>query len=294
MRILVVGGSGFIGRRLVASLMPLHDVSVMDINKPPVTIRFYQGSANAMNDVTKTFEEARPDVVVDLSGKVDFRWSMANPSVDLVTHTMGSLNLLEACKGKNIHFILASSSAVFGLPYLTPTPEECLPRPQSPYGVSKYAAEMYCDLYTRVHGVKTTVARFTNVYGPGSDHGAVRIFMNRLSKGEPITLFGGEQKIQWLYVEDAVSFLKFVTTRGISGVYNVGGPEVVTLKDLLYEIMALIGNTDFDIKPPVLGDIPVTEFDLTKVRSTGWTPAVSVKDGLRETYDWYKKEVMNS
>lgn len=200
--------------------------------------------------------------------------------------------LLEACVGRPIErLVYASSSSVYGDDVAIPMREDMVPRPVSPYGVSKLAAEQLCYLYSVNHGVPATSLRYFTVYGPRQrpDMGFHK-FLKAAQQGAPITLFGdGGQTRDFTFVEDAVAATMAAAERGAAGrTYNIGGGSRVSLTEVL-ALIERIAGTPLDIRrePAQKGDMRDTYADTTLARADlGFAPQTSLADGLAAEYRW--------
>jgi UDP-glucose 4-epimerase len=200
--------------------------------------------------------------------------------------------LLEACAAVPLNrFVYASSSSVYGDDVPLPMKEDALPRPVSPYGVSKLAAEQLCYLYCVNHGVPAVSLRYFTVYGPRQrpDMGFHR-FLRAAVRSEPIEVFGdGEQTRDFTYVSDAVSATIAAGEEGVSGrVYNIGGGSRVSVNQVLAIVGEVTGRpvrTSPTAKQK--GDMRDTFADTTLARADlGFAPRVRLADGLAAEYDW--------
>jgi nucleoside-diphosphate-sugar epimerase len=299
MRILITGGKGFVGEHLASTLVHNHDVYIADVVPPKA--EFYLTSKYLELDVTDSLKvdeiisTIQPELICHFAAKVSFKWSFDKPRKDLSLHALGTLNVLEAARmiKPHPHIVYAGSSAIFGNAGIIPTPEGCPPDPTSPYGITKLVGEKYCELYQNTYGVPISILRFTNIYGPGSDHGVVSAFIDRAMTGKPITIFGGSQQIQFVYISDVVQAYRKVIENRIKGTYNIGGPDVVTLKELAEIVLQETGVTiPVEIKPSVKGDIMKVIFDTTKAEiSLSWKPLFSTREGIRKCIEYqYKLE----
>ena len=200
--------------------------------------------------------------------------------------------LLEACVGAPVdRFVYASSSSVYGDDTPIPMREDALPRPVSPYGVTKLAAEQLCYLYHVNHGVPAVSLRYFTVYGPRQRPDmAFHRFLKAAIAGAPITIYGdGEQTRDFTYVADAVAATVAAAGRGRpGGVYNIGGGSRVSVNAVLELVGRCTGRTlDIRRDAPQKGDMRDTSADTSRARADlGFAPSVPLEPGLEEEFRW--------
>ncbi len=200
--------------------------------------------------------------------------------------------LLEACVGAPVdRFVYASSSSVYGDDTPIPMREDALPRPVSPYGVTKLAAEQLCYLYHVNHGVPAVSLRYFTVYGPRQRPDmAFHRFLKAAIAGAPITIYGdGEQTRDFTYVADAVAATVAAADRGRpGGVYNIGGGSRVSVNAVLELVGRCTGRTlDIRRDAPQKGDMRDTSADTSRARADlGFAPSVPLEPGLEEEFRW--------
>jgi UDP-glucose 4-epimerase len=203
--------------------------------------------------------------------------------------------LLEALKQRTVgRVVYASSSAVYGDAEMSPTRETALPRPISPYGMTKLAAEHLALLYMRNFGIPLVVLRYFTVYGPRQRPDmALARFMQALAGGQEIEVFGdGEQARDFTYISDAVDATVKASTADVAGqVINVGGGSRVTINQVLSTLGDVSG---LDVRkrnlPAAPGDPKnaVASINLARER-LGWEPRVSLRDGLSKQWQWFQE-----
>jgi UDP-glucuronate 4-epimerase len=232
------------------------------------------------------------DSVYHLAGQPGVRSSWGPPFVDYVRHNItATQRLLEACKGHPLRkLVFSSSSSVYGAAESFPTPESVHPKPISPYGVTKLAAEHMCGLYREEHGLDTVSLRYFSVYGPRQRPDmAFRRFCEAVAAGRPIELFGdGRQTRDFTYVGDIVAATRSAGEGEASGVLNVGGGGAISLNRAL-ELLAGIAGRPLDVRRGAResGDVQDTGADISRARALlGFAPRTSVTDGLAAELEW--------
>jgi UDP-glucose 4-epimerase len=307
MKALVTGGAGFIGSHLVDALIQRGDevVVIDDLStgrlenleaaseRGAELVEIGIGEAAAVWNV---FDERRPEVVFHLAAQIDVRRSVADPIYDLDINVGGTLNLLDAARRTGaLRFLLASTGGAIygeGAGLDLPLDESATCRPDAPYGQSKFAAEGYTSLYTRLHGLSTTALRLGNVYGPRQDPfgeaGVVAIFCGALlGDGTPRVFGDGHQTRDYVYVRDVVeAFLAGVDADAV-GTYNVGtGVETSVLE--LGKQVADVCEKQFEpeMAPARPGEVQRIAIDSGRAASElGWRARTSLAEGLRATAD---------
>lgn len=291
-RVVVTGASGFIGQALTRHLAAKGEL-ILAVDRHPCPI---DGVPSAVIDVAApgALLARVPEgaTIYHLAASADVAASVRDPRHDL-THTFAALfEVLETARARNCRVVFPSTASVFDPGEQLPLAEHAFPRPTSPYGAAKLAAEAYCYAYHRSYGVDVRVARLFSVYGVGMRRFAIHDLIRKIQRnpGELEVLGDGMQVRDYLYVEDAVRGLITVASRGAAGEdYNVASGEPVRLLDLARTIATLMGVPQIRITPTgktFPGDTPRWYADTSKVRSLGFTPDVPLEEGLRRTIAW--------
>jgi UDP-glucuronate decarboxylase len=305
-RILVTGGSGFIGSHLCRRLLALgHDVLVVD--------NFSSSSRHSVVDLLAVpgFELIRHDVTFPLYVEVDQIYHLACPASpafyqkDPVQTTKtcvhGSINMLGLARRLGAPILLASTSEVYGDPEVHPQRESYWGNVnpigvRSCYDEGKRCAETLFFDYHRQHGLPVKVARIFNTYGPGmlpDDGRVVSSFIVAALRGEPLTVFGdGSQTRSFCYVDDLVTGLIALmgSPPAVTGPVNLGNPGEFTMTELARQVLALTGAAGPVEHRPLPADDPVRRRpDISRARELlGWEPAVGLADGLARTVDYFR------
>lgn len=308
-RALVTGGAGFIGSHVADLFIEKeYDVEVIDdlstghrANLPGKAV-LHETSISSP-EAARIVRDGAFDVVVHLAAQIDVRKSVADPLYDASTNILGTLNLLEAIRhsGRQTRIAFTSTGGAIYGNFNTPPNVETFPKdPESPYAISKLAAEYYLAYYGRVHKMEHVTLRFGNVYGPRQDPhgeaGVVAIFCSRILDGKPLTVFGdGMQTRDYVYVGDVARAVWLGATMPLppsermdARAFNVGtglGTSVVELARLLQEAAGSSAEIVFAPRRP--GEQQESFLSATKARLLlGWEPQVTLSEGLTKTLAW--------
>jgi nucleoside-diphosphate-sugar epimerase len=304
---LVTGVAGFIGSTLAGTLLEqgagvtgidcftdYYPRAVKEANLAPLlsrpSFRFVESTIQSADLVGLL---ARATHVFHLAAQPGVRKSWGG---DFQVYTRNNIEatqvLLEACVAAKVERVVyASSSSVYGDETALPMVETALPAPLSPYGVTKLAAEHLCNLYCANHGVPCVSLRYFTVYGPRQrpDMGFHR-FIRAAITSQPITLYGdGRQTRDFTFVDDAAAATATAAVRGVPGrVYNIGGGSRISVNDAL-DIVGRLAGHELDIRreDKQKGDMRDTYADTARARADlGFSPTVSIQEGLAAEYEW--------
>ncbi|MBN1627540.1 MAG: GDP-mannose 4,6-dehydratase [Deltaproteobacteria bacterium] len=314
MKILVTGGAGFIGSNVVDGyLKEGHQVAVVDnlfsgkMENVNSDVRFYKEDIRS-TEMERIIREERPDIINHHAAQMSVPASVEDPAFDADVNIKGILNLLQnAVKYKIKKFIFISSGgAVYGDAAEYPTSEKYPPIPLSPYAISKFVSEYYLNYYRHQFGLKYTILRYANVYGPrqipNGEAGVVAIFMSNLwnKKGSNLFHFPEDDRgmvRDYCYVGDIVKANIRALTHGENDFFNIGtGKETRTqeLYDIIFDAVKEIRpDIPNDLAmltryPARSGDIPRSCLVARKAKEfLSWAPETDLKKGIRLTLEWY-------
>ncbi len=316
LRVLVTGGAGFIGSHIVdAYVQAGHRVAVVDNlttgRRDNVNSRAQFLCADIRDpSMDRVFQRGQFDVVNHQAAQIDLRRSVADPTHDAEVNIVGTLNLLECARRHGVRSVIVASTggAIYGDHTIYPTPESEAAHPQSPYGVAKLAIEHYLYYYRSVHGLRSVVLRYANVYGPRQDPcgeaGVVAIFIKRLLAGDrPIINGDGGQTRDFVFVDDVVQANLLALEYLFNGpgeagplVVNIGTGEEVSVNSL----SALL--THFLPRPPTPLYSPAKPGEQRRSainpsyakQIMGWEPRVGLEEGLRKTWNWFRVDSVDT
>lgn len=311
--ILITGGYGFIGTNLIKHLKEkgFSHMIVLDnlcVGKPEYLsdlmkgnttegITFVKGDISNKDVVERAFSYG-VNKVVHLAAQTGVIPSIEDPSLDLSTNVVGTVTLLEAAKKHNIEkFIFISSNAPLG-EQIPPINELKLPKPMSPYGASKLSGEAYCSAYYHSFGVKSSILRNSNVYGPGSHHkgSVISAFIKNILNDKPLVIYGdGNQTRDFIHTEDLCKAILLVMQSNDDGfnLFQVATGVETTINfvaEYLREAAQRLMNKKVIIEyaPPRKGEILRNYSDITKIKKClNFSPGIDIKEGLDKTIKWF-------
>lgn len=304
MKILVTGGAGFIGSNVIKYLLDKKwEVRVIDnlssgykCNLDKLDVEFIEGDiCNA--EITMQACEGR-DVVFHLAACVGRQKSLDDPHLDSSTNLIGTVNVLEGMRKHVVKRIVYSSSAAIFGELITPSIDESHPQnADSPYGVSKLAAEKMILAYSGIYDITGICLRYFNIYGVNQRYdlygNVIPIFTKRIYSGEPMTIYGdGEQTRDFVNVKDVAraNYLAATTDKS-TNVYNLGSGSSITINKLA-EMMQTISERNVGIKYASMrpADVRHCKAQTDKAReSLGFESSVGLDEGLREYMAWFEK-----
>lgn len=302
MKILIIGGSGFIGSHVVDAfiedgIFPLvFDRNFEKFRKPLKGVNYTLADFADRDQIENAISQG-VDVVLHLVSSTLPKLSNDNPIDDVQKNLVGSIALFELCvkyKVKKIVF-LSSGGTVYGVPESLPVSESHSNFPICSYGIVKLAIEKYLGVFHRNYGLKYCVLRISNPYGirqdPFSMQGVVGVFTSKILRGEQIAVWGdGTVLRDYVGVRDVAKLCVAAAKSESTGVYNVGSGTGITINQLI-EIISCSLNVKPNVvfEPARSFDVPEIVLDCSRAKATfGWMPQVCLEDGIAEYVDWAK------
>ncbi len=238
--------------------------------------------------------------IFHLAAQPDVKLSVTNPRFDFEVNVLGTLNILEFMRQRDISkFVFASSlGTVYGEPEIYPTPENYQLKPISNYGAAKAATEMYCSSYSSLYDIDVISLRLGNIYGPRSTHGVMYDFYNKLMKDSvTLEILGdGSQTKTYLHINDTINAfdITFENMKEGFDVYNVSSDEQTTVKQVAAYMSKTLSLEDVNFtftggKRGWKGDVVFTSVDTLKLLSLGWSAEISIEDGIIDYVNWLKQ-----
>jgi UDP-glucose 4-epimerase len=303
MRILVLGGSGFLGSHIVDKfLAEKHDVVVYDLyperfRRSPAGIKFHTGdfgNVGALDELISTGFDA----VIHCVSTTTPKSSNESPEFDIQSNVIGTLYLLDICVKHNVGKLvfLSSGGTIYGdIGNRDMVDETHAVRPMCSYGVSKLTIEHYLDVYRHLRGLNYVALRLSNPYGerqsPLRALGALTVFLHKSLRRESVEVWGdGSVTRDFIYVGDVANAVYLATVKPISGIFNVGTGTGLSLREVLVEISNVIGReTSVNWLASRSFDVPRIVLDATKLkRATDWNCITPIQEGVAITADWLR------
>ncbi len=299
-KVLVTGGAGFIGSHIVDRYVALgHQVLVVDnliagrreyVNP---SAQFFQTDVRD-REFSRLIQLERPEIINHHAAQPTVHRSTEQPLYDAEVNLLGLLNLLEAAVSAGVRKVIFASSGgtVYGTADRLPITENQPFAPESPYGVSKAASELYLRYYAAARGLRYTALRYANVVGPrdtvSSEH-VITVFIHRLLAGQPPVIhWDGEQAKDYVDVADVAEANVLALDRGDNQAYNIGSGQPVSV-NAIYQLLAhIIGiHIPAEHGPRRVGDVRLVYFDCDKAaRELGWRPQVPFEQSVAQAVAW--------
>jgi len=283
MRVLVIGGAGFIGNHLVKELSK-NQVTVFDMKKPKEDVE-YEKISILEDSLEKRIEAGEFDCMVNLAA---VKTNQKNLD-EFMINSFGAAKIFNIARNLEIPLVHLSSTAVYGKFVIVPANEEHPLNPISLYGYSKLLGEDIGRKLINGSNVPCTIFRPTIVYGPGGSD-VITTFIRKSLKKEPVTLINnGKYKRDFLFVKDLVDVIGLAIRKKISGIFNVGTGKEYTIKKTALLIKKFIPNMKIKNVRGTDRDVDQGAVDIRKVKEEfKFEPKYTLERGIKETVDWYK------
>ncbi len=309
MKIIITGGSGFIGSHLCDQLLKQnHKITILSRNKNKISnishiqekINFEIIDVTNYKDLEKCIVKIHPDIIFHLAGETSHKQSFENPLYDVDVNAKSTLCILETIKIFNLNckFILGSTFIVVGRPTQLPIDENTPSNPTTIYGANRLCSEHYCKIYHEVYGLDTCIFRITNSFGPREQYlttkNALNYLIYKAYNGEEVTIYNnGDFFRDIIYVSDVISGLEKIMSKGKSGnLYWISSGTKTWFKEIgTFLEKEIHANVKYIDTPLYTKKVDVGNFlvDNSKLKGLGWKPIVSPKDGIIKTLEFFRK-----
>ncbi|WP_419174916.1 NAD-dependent epimerase/dehydratase family protein [Desulfosediminicola sp.] len=300
MKVLITGGAGFIGANLIRKLINKHEVIVYDnlcrgnSNYIPKGVSLIEGDIRNTEKLGKV--ALGVEVVVHLAAFGSVVESVSDPVTNFEINAAGTLSALEASRNAKVKkFIFASTGGALMGSTSPPVNETSLPKPISPYGVSKLCGEAYCNAYAASYGLTSVCLRFANIYGPYSGHkkGVVTEYIKRAHSNKPLIVYGdGSSSRDYLHVSDLCDGIQAAIENNFyqNDIFHLGSGKETTIVKLAKTINGIANRKEYNIKflNARAGEVERNYASYSKAnRILRFTPQIDLQKGLENTYKWF-------
>lgn len=285
--ILVTGSNGFIARNLVKHFLSIgEEVVTFDIKKDP------SEDITDFAELHRFFKYFQPKEVYHLAAQAFVGPGEKDPVLDLKINGIGMLNVLRCVTEFKSKLLYTSSGSVYGLTDSFPHREDAVLKPMANYGCTKLLGEFYLGKWVRQEGIDAKIVRFSSVYGTDRGReGPVNVFLEKALSGEVLTVYGdGSQTRDMVHVSDAIRGMKIVMKNGTPGeVYNIGLGEEHSVMEVANIVSNLTGAPVLKVEKALSKfDVMRSYYDISKARSIGYSPSISLNTGIHLIYEEMK------
>lgn len=307
MKIMIIGGLGFIGSHLADSLVKNHKIIILTKSYSKKShlshlikkIKIEKVDITDFKKLGTSIEQNKPDVIIHLAGQTSHSKSFENPLDDVDSNAKSTIFILEKIRQLNLkcRFVLGSTFIVIGKPNKLPVNEETPCAPTTIYGTNRLASEYYCKIYHTVYGLDTVIFRITNSFGPREQYipnkNAVNFLIYKAYKGEEVTIYNnGKLYRDLIYISDVVSAITTILRKGKSGeTYWISSGKKLWFYQLGQILTSLTGATVRYVQTPsYTKKVDVGNFVVnnSKLRNLGWEPKIPIKQGIEKTIQYFQ------
>jgi len=309
MKIMLIGGLGFIGKHLIRRIRNLgktHELSVFDNSEAKLRnlnfinnnkLKIEVGDIRDKDCIEEALLKYRPEMIVHLAALTGIGRCNENPSFAFSVNVFGTYNVIEACKELSTKLIFISSGAVYGESKSGRTSEDEPLNPNNIYGLTKLLAENLVRWGASKFNLEYTILRLTNVYGPEGDKYGIQIMIKKALKDRKIQIFGKKQQMNLVYIEDVVDAINHCLINPLSSkqTFNIGSNNSLPINEIVLKIIEILNlGIEIEYLPMRHGETSTFRPDLSKSEEIlGYNPKTDLFTGLKKTIDWYQNELKN-
>jgi len=299
-KLLLVGGAGFIGRRFIRKFAKTNEIIVYATNQDVISakkvlelfnIQIEEGFVED-DKLSKVIDKHKPDIVIHLAALTGLVKCHNDPQNAFKINLYGTYNVANSCAKIGCKIIFISSREVYGETLQKSTSEDEPMLPNNVYGITKMIGENIIRFFSQKYGLDYTILRLTNVYGPEGDQYGAQVIIKNAIRDKKIQILGGSQRLNYVYVDDVVEIINQVIQNKKSSkqIFNVGSKDTVTIKEFAQKVIESVGqDVEMEYKP--MRETETTNFEpnLSRLEEfLGDLPKTALSDGIKKTIEWYK------
>ena len=296
MKIFLIGGFGYIGKRLIHALSVEHTLIIFSKNTKNYS-EFLNNSSLIIDEgsiedetIFNSIKRHKPDIVIHLAALGGLKKCQQDPSQAFSTNVYGTFNVVNACCETRSKLIFCSSREVYGQTQNDESKEDDPLSPQNVYGLTKYLGEKIIETNFLKNKLDYTILRISNVYGPDNTISGVNKMIKDAVDKNKISIQGGKQTMNFVYIDDVVKFIKIIlgNKKTYQQVFNVGSFDNVSVQFFAEQIKSLITKTSFEYSEKPKIEINNFKLSLKKAISVlNYEPQTKLIDGIKNTIDYY-------
>jgi len=301
MKILLVGGAGFIGKRFIRKYAKTNKITVFATKDDILNTKNFLEDNN-VESIEGTIEDdylseiiknKNPDIVVHLAALTGLVKCHKDPQNAFKINVYGTYNVVNACSNIGCKLIFISSREVYGETLSKNTSENDILLPNNVYGITKMMGENIIQFFSIKQNLDFTILRLTNVYGPEGDQYGAQVIIKKALAEKKIQILGGTQRLNYVYVDDVVEIIHSCISNpnSLREIFNVGSKDTISIKEFVENVVKVLSeNIEIEYKPMRETETSNFEPNLEKLKEKlGFTPSTSLKEGIQKTIDWYSK-----
>ena len=302
MKIFLVGGLGFIGKRFIRKYSQQNNIVVYAIKNDIIKskkfleefkVEVIEGAVEE-DHLSEIINNQNPEVVIHLAALTGLVKCHDDPNNAFKINIFGTYNVVKSCTNVGCKLIFISSREVYGETISKNTSEGDVLLPNNVYGITKMLGENIVQLFGEKQNLDFTILRLTNVYGPEGDQYGAEVIINKAIKEKKIQILGGEQRLNYVYVDDVIEVIySCITNKKSSGeIFNVGSRDTVSIRDFVDRVVKIMGE-DIKIEISPMRETETTNFEpnLTRIQQYLQLPQTSLNDGIKKTIEWYSNKI---
>ncbi len=298
MKVLLVGGLGFIGKRFIKKNSEINDLVIYARHENVLKTNPDEKLKNVIieeGDVEnkKIFDvilKHKPDVVIHLAALTGLMKCYENPDQAFKINVYGTFNVINACIKTGSKLIFTSSREVYGETLNYSSAEDDPLLPNNTYGITKMLGEILIKQEGMTHNLEYTILRRTNVYGPHGQQYGPQVIIKKAVKENKMQILGGDQLLNYVYVDDVVEMINLALDdkRTSRQVFNVGSKDTISIREFAEKVIQIMGRK-VEIQYLPMRETETSNFrpNLAKINSLGFETKTTLESGLRKTIDWY-------
>lgn len=302
MKVLLIGGLGFIGKRFIRKFSDEYELVICAMNEDvlktkkdfPVKNFIIEECNVEEKKIYDVIIKHKPNVVIHLAALTGLKKCHNNPEKAFKINVFGTFNVINACVKSGTRLIFISSREVYGETLSDESKEDDPLNPNNTYGITKMLGEILIKQSSLGHDLDYTILRLTNVYGPEGDQYGAQIIIKKALIEKKVQILGGKQQLNYIFVDDVVDLINLILNvkRASKEIFNVGSKDTLTIKEFVDEVFKSLGiKSNIEFLPMRETETINFKPSLKKLELLGFSAKTSIREGIGKTIKWYSDNV---